>query len=82
LLCRFVEADALAERAAKYGNIPCLMAQGESVDSHSGKMRSHTDGAIRLRLSPQSRIDAKATGRYEPRLTVNPWEWNADDAQR
>ena len=84
LLCRFVEADALAERAAKElrkhpvadGKAsPWLTVQEKSV-------RALVSLSVRLRLGPMSRIDAKATGRYEPRLTVNPWEWNADDARR
>ena len=83
LLCRFVEADALAERAAKElrkhpvidGKAsPWLMVQEKSV-------RALTALSIRLRLSPSSRIDAKAMGRHEPRLTVNPWEYG-DDARR
>ena len=32
--------------------------------------------------APQSRIDARGLGRQEARLTVNPWEWNGDDARR
>ena len=83
LLCRFVEADALAERAAKElrknpvvdGKAsPWLMVQEKSV-------RALTALSMRLRLSPQSRIDAKGLGRQEPRLTVNPWEYE-NDARR
>ena len=77
LLCRYIEADALAERAAKELRenpvidgrpSPWLAVQEKSV-------RALTALSIRLRLSPQSRIDARALGRQEPRLSVNPWEW-------
>ena len=81
LLCRFVEADALAERAAKElrkhpvvdGKAsPWLMVQEKSV-------RALVSLSVRLRLGPMSRIDAKAMGRQEQRLTVNPWEWEKND---
>ena len=84
LLCRFVEADALAERAAKELRknpvidgrpSPWLAVQEKSV-------RALTALSIRLRLSPQSRIDATAIGRQEPRLTVNPWEWSHEDTRQ
>ena len=42
-------------------------------------VRALTALAIRLRLSPQSRIDAKAMGRREPPMRVNPWEWDPND---
>ena len=83
LLCRFVEADVLAQRAAKELRkhpvvegrpSPWLAVQEKSV-------RALTALAIRLRLSPQSRIDAAAVGRQQPRLTVNPWEWDPNDTR-
>ena len=83
LLSRFVEADALAERAAaqlrKHPVIegrpsPWLYVQEKTI-------RTLTALSMRLRLSPQSRIDARAMGRQEPRAKVNPWEWNGDDAR-
>jgi phage terminase small subunit len=84
LLCRFVEADALAERAAKELRkhpvvdgkpSPWLAVQEKSV-------RALTALSMRLRLSPQSRIDARGLGRQEPRLTVNPWEWSHEDTRK
>ena len=84
LLCRFVEADALAERAAKELRkhpvvkgrpSPWLAVQEKSV-------RALTALAIRLRLSPQGRIDAKAMGRREPRLRITPWEWDPPEKKR
>jgi phage terminase small subunit len=85
LLARFVEADALAEKAAaelrKHGAVSkdgkpngWLVVQEKSV-------RALVSLSMRLRLSPQSRIDAKAIGRQEPRLKVNPWEWEPNDTQ-
>jgi hypothetical protein len=80
---RCCTADALAERAAKElrknpvvdGKAsPWLLVQEKSV-------RALTALSMRLRLSPQSRIDAKGLGRQEPRLTVNPWEYE-NDARR
>ena len=88
LLCRFVEADALAERAAKelrkYPVVdgkpsPWLAVQEKCV-------RTLTALSMRLRLSPQSRIDAQAMGRQEPRSRsgIVPWEWerNEDTGQK
>ena len=86
LLCRFVEADALAEKAAaelrKHGAVSkdgkpngWLVVQEKSV-------RALGSLSMRLRLSPQSRIDAKAMGRHEARLHLAPWEYNGDDARR
>ena len=81
LLVRFIEADALAERAAKELRkhpvvdgkpSPWIYIQEKSV-------RTLTALSMRLRLSPQSRIDARGLGRQEPRLTVNPWEWSHED---
>jgi phage terminase small subunit len=84
LLCRFVEADALAEKAAAElrknpvieGNKPSawLAVQEKNV-------RALVSLSMRLRLSPQSRIDAQALGRQQPRLTVTPWEWAPGDTR-
>ena len=84
LLCRFCEADALAEKAAKELRknpvidgrpSPWIYIQEKSV-------RTLTALSMRLRLSPQSRIDARAMGRKEPRLKINPWEWEPDDSAK
>ena len=76
LLCRFVEADALAEKAAKElrtnpvtnGKPSAWLAVQEK------SVRALTALSMLLRLSPQSRIDAKQTSRYEARLGLAPWE--------
>jgi phage terminase small subunit len=76
LLVRYVEAIALAERAAKEirkGAVrrgrtsPWLAVQREAV-------KAMVALAIRLRLSPQSRIDAKTLGRQQLRTGPAPWE--------
>ena len=84
LLCRFVEADALAERAAKELRKHPVVDGKPSPWIHiqEKSVRTLTALSMRLRLSPQSRIDSKAIGRQEPRLTVNPWEWSHEDTQQ
>ena len=84
LLTAYVRA-ILQERSASAH----LEAEGHVVDGKPSPWLSVLAQALkgmstlshRLRLSPQSRIDAKAIGRQEPRLTVNPWEFG-DDARR
>ena len=66
LLCRYVEADALAERAAKE-----LREVGPVVDGRASPWVTVQEKAVRalvalsmrLRLSPQSRLDPKTVGR-------------------
>ena len=82
LLCRFVEADALAERAAKELRKNPVVDGKPSAWLGAGKIRARTDGAFyAIAFSPQSRIDAKTVGRQEVRLGINPWEYG-DDARR
>jgi phage terminase small subunit len=83
LLVRFVEADALAERAAKeLRKRPVVDGKPSAwLAVQEKSVRALTALSIRLRLSPQSRIDAKAMGRQQPRLTVNPWEWDPNDTR-
>jgi hypothetical protein len=84
LLCRFVEADAMAERAAnELRKHPAIDGKPSAwLAVQEKNVRALVSLSMRLRLSPQSRIDAKATGRREPRMTVNPWEWDPDDARQ
>jgi phage terminase small subunit len=84
LLCRFVEADALAERAAKeLRKHPVIKGKPSPwLTVQEKNVRALTALAIRLRLSPQSRIDAKAMGRREPPMRVNPWEWDPPEEKR
>jgi phage terminase small subunit len=76
LLSRFCEADALAERAAKeLRKHPVVDGKASAwLAVQEKSVRALVSLSMRLRLSPQSRIDAKAMGRHEARLTVNPWE--------
>ena len=84
LLCRFVEADALAERAAKeLRKHPVVDGKASAwLAVQEKSVRALVSLSVRLRLGPMSRIDAKAMGRHEPRLTVNPWEWSHEDTQQ
>ena len=86
LLCRFVEADALAEKAAaelrKHGAVSKDGKPNGWLVVQEKRVRALVSLSMRLRLSPQSRIDAKAMGRHEARLHLAPWEYNGDDARR
>jgi phage terminase small subunit len=85
LLVRYVEADLLAEQAARE-----LRKDGPVVDGRASpwlivqekSVRAMVALAMRLRLSPQSRIDPKAVGRKQP---VQHWPWLdelRDDGER
>lgn len=77
LLCRFVEADALAERAAKeLRKHPVVDGKASAwLAVQEKSVRALVSLSMRLRLAPQSRIDAKALGRHEARLGLAPWEY-------
>jgi phage terminase small subunit len=84
LLCRFVEADALAERAADELRKNAVLKNGKPnawLAVQEKNVRALVSLSMRLRLSPQSRIDARVLGRQEPRLLVNPWEWKPSDTR-
>jgi phage terminase small subunit len=76
LLCRYVEAAALAEQAAQE------LRQGAILDGRPSPwitvqekaVRAMVALSMRLRLSPQSRSDAKTVGRQQPRQGPAPWE--------
>jgi len=78
LLCRFVEADLLAEQAAgelrDKGAVidgkpnPWLVVQEKSVRALVALALR-----LRLRLSPQSRLDPKTVGRRENTGIRPPW---------
>jgi phage terminase small subunit len=84
LLCRFVEADVLAQRAAKeLRKHPVIKGRPSPwLTVQEKNVRALTALAIRLRLSPQSRIDAKVMGRHEPPMRVNPWEWDPPEEKK
>jgi hypothetical protein len=88
LLSRFVEADLLAEKAAKELRknpvidgkpSPWLAVQEKNV-------RALVSLSMRLRLSPQSRIDPQALGRRQPArpsaYDVMDWEFLNENGRR
>jgi phage terminase small subunit len=84
LLCRYCEADALAERAANELRKNAVLKNGKPnawLAVQEKSVRALVSLSMRLRLSPQSRIDARAMGRQEPRPKINPWEWSPDDTR-
>jgi phage terminase small subunit len=84
LLCRFVEAACLAEKAAhelsKHGAVidgkasPYLIVQEKSV-------RAMTALSMRLRLSPQSRFDGRAAARAQEYTGPRPWELTREERE-
>jgi len=82
LLCRFVEADRLAEKAAaelrKHGAVSKDGRPNGWLTVQEKSVRALVSLSMRLRLAPQSRIDAKAIGRHEARLGLAPWEYAND----
>ena len=76
LLSRYCEAAVLAEQAA------LELRNGAVVDSKPSPwiviqekcVRAMVSLSMRLRLSPQSRIDAKTLGRQQPYVGRRPWE--------
>ncbi len=76
LLSRYCEAAILAEQAAlelRNGAVvdgkpsPWIVVQEKSV-------RALVSLSMRLRLSPQSRIDPKTLGRQQPHSGPKPWD--------
>jgi phage terminase small subunit len=76
LLSRYCEATILAERAAlelRNGAVvngkpsPWIVIQEKCV-------RAMVSLSMRLRLSPQSRLDPKTLGRQQPQRGPMPWE--------
>ena len=76
LLSRYCEAAILAERAA------LELRNGAVLDGKPSPwiviqekcMRALVSLSMRLRLSPQSRIDPKTIGRQQPRPGPFPWD--------
>ncbi len=76
LLSRYCEAAILAEQAAlelRNGAVvngkpsPWIVVQEKCV-------RAMVSLSMRLRLSPQSRVDPKTLGRQQPSSGRNPWD--------
>jgi hypothetical protein len=89
LLCRYAEAVVLAEKAAqelrrrgavtKDGRVsPWVTVQEKAV-------RALVSLSMRLRVSPQARLDAKKLDRrggVRPSAYDTPWEWDLDHGRR
>jgi phage terminase small subunit len=78
LVCRFVEADALAEQAARELRTNGAVSDGRAspwLVVQEKAVRALTALALRLRLSPQSRTDPKTLARQQLRQGPAPWDW-------
>jgi phage terminase small subunit len=83
LLCRYAEAVVLAEQAAKHLRRGVVSQEGKVsawIVVQEKAVRAMVALSMRLRLSPQSRIDAKTLARQPIRGHRAPWEWNPVDA--
>ena len=79
LVCRFVEADALAEQAARELRTNGAVSDGRAspwLVVQEKAVRALTALALRLRLSPQSRTDPKTLTRQQLRQGPAPWDWD------
>ena len=76
LLVRFVEADGLAERAAKeLRKHPVVDGKPSAwLAVQEKSVRALVSLSMRLRLSPQSRVDPKTLGRQQPQRGPLPWD--------
>ena len=83
LLVRYVEAAALGDQAAEQLRLGAVINGKPSpwITVQEKAVRAMVALSMRLRLSPQSRIDAKTLGRQEVRQGPAPWEYG-DDARR
>jgi hypothetical protein len=83
LLVRYVEAAALSDQAAEQLHLGAVINGKPSpwITVQEKSVRAMVALSMRLRLSPQSRIDAKTLGRQEVRQGPAPWEYG-DDARR
>lgn len=76
LLARYCEATVLAEQAARELRGGAVVDGRPSawVTVQEKTIRALVALSMRLRLSPQSRIDPKTLGRQQPRIGPRPWE--------
>jgi phage terminase small subunit len=77
LLCRYVEADALGERAAAELRVSGPVINGRAspwLTAQEKAVRALVALSMRLRLSPQSRIDPKAASLRSDTAKHRPWE--------
>jgi phage terminase small subunit len=76
LLCRYCEAAVLAERAAQELRLSTI-ADGKLspwITVQEKAVRAMVALSMRLRLSPQSRIDPKTVSRRQAHTGRRPWE--------
>ena len=76
LLCRYVEAAALGDQAAEQLRLGAVINGRPSpwITVQEKAVRAMVALSMRLRLSPQSRIDPKTAGRRQEFQGPRPWE--------
>jgi phage terminase small subunit len=76
LLCRYVEASCLAQQAAQELRLGAVVGGKPSpwITVQEKALRAMTALSMRLRLSPQSRIDSKTVGRARVNTGPKLWE--------
>lgn len=77
LLCRYCEATVLAEQAARELRQAGAVVDGKTspwITVQEKAVRAMVALSMRLRLSPQSRIDPKTLGRQQIPTGRRPWE--------
>jgi phage terminase small subunit len=82
LLVRYVEACILADQAAEQLRLGAVIDGKPSpwVTIQEKAVRAMVALSMRLRLSPQSRIDPKTLGRQQGYVGPKPWELRPDEA--
>lgn len=77
LLLRYVEACALGDQAAEHLRTMGAVVDGKPspwITVQEKAVRAMVALSMRLRLSPQARLDPKSLARQQPRLYPPPWE--------
>jgi phage terminase small subunit len=84
LLVRYVEAIALGDQAAEQLRLGAVIDGRPSpwIVIQEKAVRAMVALSMRLRLSPQSRMDAKAVGRQQQRQGPPPWEFDAEQEKK
>jgi hypothetical protein len=89
LLCRYAEAVVLAEKAAEeLRRRGAVMKDGRVsawITVQEKAVRALVSLSMRLRVSPQARLDAKKLDRrggVRPSAYDTPWEWDFDHGQQ
>jgi len=89
LLCRYAEAVVLAEKASqelrRHGAVTKDGRVSGWITVQEKAVRALVSLSMRLRLSPQARLDAKKLDRRgggRPSAYDTPWEWDVDHGQQ